>query len=70
MNSKEQRILGRILAVEETNVVAGARPTSPVADTRIDVNGNPDTSPTFDSGTAADQATSTLLDPSPDSTGR
>lgn len=70
MNSKEQRILGRILAVEETNSVAGARPTSPAADTRIDVNGNPDTSPTFDSGTQADQTTSTLLDPSPDSTGR
>ena len=70
MSKENDRVLGRMLAVEETESVAGARPTSPVADTRIDVNGNPDTLPTFDSGTVADQATSTLLDPSPDTTGR
>ncbi len=70
MNNQEQRVLGRILAVEETMTVSGARPTSPVADTRIDVNGSPDTSPRNDSGTVADSTTTTLLDPSPDSIGR
>ncbi len=32
MNNKNQRVLGRILAVEETVAVSGARPTSPAAD--------------------------------------
>lgn len=70
MENTEQRVLGRSLAVEETVSVSGARPTSPVADTRIDVNGSPDTSPRNDSGTVADSTTSTLLDPSPDPIGR
>ncbi len=64
MNNDNTRILGRTLAVEETLAISGARPTSTRADTRIDVNGNPDTSPTQDSGTTAD-TTNTLLDPSP-----
>ncbi len=45
MNKDSDRIPGRILAVEDTANVSGARPTSPVADIRIDVNGNPDPSP-------------------------
>lgn len=60
-DTNHNRVLGRVLAVEETNAVAGAKPTSVRADTRIDVNGNPDTTPTLDSGTAAD-ATSTIID--------
>jgi len=64
MNNDNKRILGRTLAVEETLAISGARPTSTRADTRIDVNGNPDTTPTQDSGTTAD-ATNTMLDPSP-----
>ena len=70
MNTDAERILSRMLAVEETASVSGARPTSPAADTRIHINGNPDTSPTFDFETVADSTTSSLLDPSPDSTGR
>lgn len=61
MNNETQRVLGRLLAVEEIQAVAGAKPTSVRADTRIDVNGNPDTAPTQDSGTAAD-ATTTIID--------
>ncbi len=57
MSNEQERILGRVLAVEETSAVAGAKPTSTLADTRIDVNGNPDTSTTQDSGTAADSTT-------------
>jgi hypothetical protein len=57
MDNENKRILGRILAIEETSAVAGARPTSTLADTRIDVNGNPDTSPTQDSGTVQDTGT-------------
>ena len=64
MENDNKRILGRTLAVEETLAISGARPTSTRADTRIDVNGNPDTAPTQDSGAAAD-ATNTMLDPSP-----
>jgi hypothetical protein len=64
MEQDDNRILGRVLAVEELLVVAGAKPTSTRADTLVDVNGNPDTSPTLDSGTVAD-ATTTMLDPSP-----
>lgn len=56
-DSNHNRVLGRVLAVEETQAVAGAAPTSAQADTRIDVNGNPDTTPTQDSGTAADTST-------------
>lgn len=54
MSNEKERILGRVLAVEETSAVAGAKPTSTLADTRIDVNGNPDTSTTQDSGTIQD----------------
>ncbi|NOT87311.1 MAG: hypothetical protein HOP03_03920 [Lysobacter sp.] len=64
MDNDNKRILGRTLAVEETLAISGARPTSTRADTRIDVNGNPDTAPTQDSGTAADTS-NTILDPSP-----
>jgi hypothetical protein len=32
MNNNTNRVLGRILAVEETMSVSGARPTSPSAD--------------------------------------
>jgi hypothetical protein len=32
MNNKEQRVLGRILAVEETREVSGAAPTKPCWD--------------------------------------
>ncbi|MFZ2754592.1 MAG: hypothetical protein WAZ48_14255 [Lysobacteraceae bacterium] len=64
MDNDHKRILGRTLAVEEALAISGAKPTSTRADTRIDVNGNPDTSPTQDSGTTAD-TTNTLLDPSP-----
>ena len=32
MNNENTRVLGRVLAVEETNAVSGARPTSPSAD--------------------------------------
>lgn len=61
MESKHTRVLGRALAVEETQSVAGARPTAPTADTRYDVNGNPDTTPTQDSGPSADP-TNPLID--------
>ncbi len=54
MNKNTNRVLGRLLAVEETSAVSGARPTSPTADTLIDVNGNADTTTTQDSGTKAD----------------
>lgn len=60
-DSNHNRVLGRVLAVEETSAVAGAKPTSVRADTLIDVNGNPDTTPTLDSGTAAD-TTNTIID--------
>ncbi len=64
MDNDNKRILGRTLAVEETLAISGAKPTSTRADTRIDVNGNPDTSPSLDSGTTADNS-NTVLDPSP-----
>jgi hypothetical protein len=32
MNSENNRVLGRVLAVEEIHAVSGARPTSPSAD--------------------------------------
>ncbi len=32
MNDKEQRVLGRVLAVEETRAVSGAKPTSTLTD--------------------------------------
>lgn len=32
MNDKEQRVLGRVLAVEETHTVSGAKPTSTLTD--------------------------------------
>mgnify|MGYP003477444963 CR=1 FL=1 len=54
MNKLSNRVLGRTLAVEETIAVSGARPTSPTADTLIDVNGNADTTTTQDSATKAD----------------
>ena len=32
MKNNENRVLGRVLAVEETKAVSGARPTSPTRD--------------------------------------
>ncbi|MBN8214956.1 MAG: hypothetical protein J0M09_18680 [Xanthomonadales bacterium] len=32
MNNENNRVLGRVLAVEEIHAVSGARPTSPSAD--------------------------------------
>jgi hypothetical protein len=32
MNNEKNRVLGRVLAVEEIHAVSGARPTSPSAD--------------------------------------
>ena len=32
MNNENTRVLGRVLAVEETHAVSGARPTSPLGD--------------------------------------
>lgn len=61
MSNDQNRVLGRVLAVEETSAVSGARPTSPTVDTYIDVNGNADTSTTQDSGTKAD-STTTIFD--------
>jgi hypothetical protein len=61
MDNLNNRVLGRTLAVEETIAVSGARPTSPTADTRIDVNGNADTTVAQDSATKAD-ATHPLID--------
>lgn len=54
MNNGQERVLGRMLAIEEISVVCGARPTSPSADTLIDVNGNGDTTVAQDSATKAD----------------
>lgn len=74
MNNKEQRVLGRILAVEETHSVSGAAPTTPCRD-QITVPGGSgagDTSPinsdcgqtsrSADSGTVID-STGPTLDP-------
>lgn len=61
MNNEKNRVLGRVLAVEETSAVAGARPTSVRADSHIDTSGNQDTAPTQDSGTTADM-TNTIID--------
>lgn len=71
MNNKEQRVLGRILAVEEIHSVSGAAPTTPCRDQITDPNAG-DTAPisadcnqskpTADSGTVIDQ-TGPVLDP-------
>ncbi|MEQ1513935.1 MAG: hypothetical protein ABL934_14805 [Lysobacteraceae bacterium] len=68
MNGKhENRVLGRVLAVEEIATVAGAKPTSPCwdhittvqADTSISVDC---TQTQADSGTLADNGTSVIFD--------
>jgi hypothetical protein len=69
MNNKEQRVLGRILAVEELHSVSGAAPTTPCRDL-ITAPGSDtrqseycvQTTPSEDSGTVADR-TGPLWDP-------
>lgn len=70
MKQNDNRVLGRILAVEETIAVAGAKATATCLDRGITVVGA-DTSINLDctltqadSGTAADNTT-TGLDPNP-----
>lgn len=70
MNNKEQRVLGRILAVEETHSVSGAAPTTPCRDqiTAVTLDTAPigsdcgQTSRSADSGTVID-STGPTLDP-------
>ncbi len=47
MNNENTRVLGRVLAVEETHDVSGARPTSPLAD-NIMTTKEADSQPVFD----------------------
>lgn len=69
MNNEKNRVLGRILAVEETASVSGAAPTTPCRDqitsATSDTSLNMDcgtTSRTADSGTVID-STGPVLDP-------
>lgn len=58
MNNETDRVLGRILAVEETNAVSGAK-TFPSEDTAIlfDSGTTADSGTTSDSGTMSDSGT-------------
>jgi hypothetical protein len=64
----ENRVLGRVLAVEEIMVVTGAKTTAPCRDLVTapwagDTNPNNDCTQTqVDSGTQADNGTSPILD--------
>ena len=62
MNNNNNRVLGRILAVEELNDVYGGWTLASAGDTTRSL----DTGSIFDSGTFADIST-TLLDPAPES---
>ncbi len=65
MNNDNNRVLGRILAVEELNDVSGGWTFASAGDTSRAL----DTGSIFDSGTFADVST-TLLDPAPASSMR
>ena len=62
MNDHNNRILGRVLAVDETAIVSGAKQTAVTADTQVDINGNSDTARASDSGTAADNTVPVSID--------
>lgn len=58
MDNKQDRVLGRLLAVEELTEVAGAK-TYPIGETnsRADSGTSADSGTTADSGTSADSGT-------------
>jgi hypothetical protein len=57
MNSKKNRVLGRILAIEEITTISGAKNTAPCYDYGTDTNSTYDclTGITTDTGTVSDQ---------------
>jgi hypothetical protein len=65
MNKANNRVLGRILAVEDLNDVSGGWTLASAGDTTRSL----DTGSIFDSGTFADIST-TMLDPAPESSMR